>query len=65
MEFEYLSANFRTHGHLPEECDIIICWRHNWDDCPRDLEVCELFRFIGELPADAVDKINGQTRSVC
>jgi hypothetical protein len=23
-----------------EECDMIVCWRHNWEDCP--LEVLEL-----------------------
>ncbi|MGI9296783.1 MAG: hypothetical protein ACR2QC_02660 [Gammaproteobacteria bacterium] len=58
VEFEYESANFRAHGHPPEECDMIVCWRHNWRGCPTDVEVCELSRFVRELPADAIDKIN-------
>jgi hypothetical protein len=45
IEFEYESANFREHGHDPEGCDIIVCWRHNWEGCP--LEVVELGKIIG------------------
>jgi hypothetical protein len=40
IEFEYQSNNFRQHGHNPSECDLIVCWEHNWPDCP--LEVLEL-----------------------
>jgi len=40
IEFEYSSKNFLAHGHNPEECDLIICWKHDWVDCP--LEVIEL-----------------------
>ena len=39
-EFEYLSRNFKSHGHDPNGCDMIICWRDNWGDCP--LPVLEL-----------------------
>lgn len=39
-EFEYASINFRAHGHNPEQCDLIVCWEHNWKDCP--LPVIEL-----------------------
>jgi hypothetical protein len=40
IEFEYESRNFVDHGHDPEGCDLIVCWRHNWKDCP--VEVMEL-----------------------
>lgn len=40
IEFEYQSYNFKQHGHDAEQCDIIICWEHNWPECP--IEVIEL-----------------------
>lgn len=40
IEFEYQSQNFKQHGHDAKKCDIIICWEHNWKDCP--IEVIEL-----------------------
>ena len=40
IEFEYESRNFLKHMHEESECDLIICWRHNWPECP--LEVLEL-----------------------
>jgi hypothetical protein len=46
IEFEFESRNFRDHGHQVEGCDIIICWRHNWADCPGNLEVVELSSVI-------------------
>jgi hypothetical protein len=49
IEFEYESRNFRDHGHSPDRCDIIICWRHNWSDCPNQLEVLELKQVIQQL----------------
>ena len=27
---------------LSEACDLIVCWRHNWPECPENLEVLEL-----------------------
>lgn len=29
IEFEYERRNFRDHGHPPEGCAVIVCWRHN------------------------------------
>jgi hypothetical protein len=46
IEFEYESRNFVTHGHNAEECDLIVCWNHNWVGCP--LEVLELKRAFGK-----------------
>jgi hypothetical protein len=40
IEFEHESRNFLLHGHKPEKCHLIVCWRHNWEECP--LEVIEL-----------------------
>jgi hypothetical protein len=45
IEFEYESRNFQTHMHDPAGCDLIVCWEHNWPDCP--LEVVELRALIG------------------
>jgi predicted transport protein len=30
-------------------CDIIVCWAHDWRDCPDTLEVIELRNEIGRL----------------
>ena len=51
IEFEFESRNFRDHGHPPLGCDVIVCWRHNWPDCPLHLEVVELSRVIQTLSA--------------
>ncbi len=49
IEFEFESRNFRDHGHPARGCDVIVCWRHNWDECPEDIEVVELSRVIKSL----------------
>ncbi len=49
IEFEYESRNFRDHRHDPEKCDLIVCWRHNWKDCPANLQVLELSKVMGQL----------------
>ncbi len=40
IEFEYESRNFLRYEHDPAQCDLIVCWSHNWPDCP--CEVVEL-----------------------
>ncbi len=47
IEFEYFSSNFKDHGHDPTCCDMIVCWEHDWPDCP--LEVIELRSVIDQL----------------
>jgi Homing endonuclease associated repeat len=47
IEFEYESKNFKLHGHDPKGCDMIVCWRHNWRECPAEIEVVELCRLVG------------------
>ena len=46
IEFEYESKNFLLHGHDPKKCDVIVCWRHNWKECPEEIEVVELGKII-------------------
>ncbi|HEY2361551.1 MAG TPA: hypothetical protein VGK36_10570 [Candidatus Angelobacter sp.] len=43
-EFEYESRNFLKHMHDVKGCDLIICWRHNWPECP--IEVLELKKVL-------------------
>lgn len=47
IEFEYKSSNFKIHNHDPKECDVIVCWEHDWNDCP--IEVIELKKEIERL----------------
>ena len=44
IEFELESRNFRRHRHDPKKCDLIICWKHNWPQCP--IEVLELRKVL-------------------
>ena len=50
LEFEFESRNFRDHGHSLSGCDVIVCWRHNWPDCPPQIEILELSSLIKPLP---------------
>jgi len=47
IEFENESRNFLAHGHRVDGCDLIVCWKHNWEGCP--LEVIELKTVMEEL----------------
>ena len=47
IEFEYESRNFLKHRHRADRCDLIVCWRHNWKECP--LEVLELREEIAKI----------------
>ena len=49
IEFEYESRNFRDHGHPIDGCDLIVCWGHNWLECPGQIEVLELATVIKTL----------------
>jgi hypothetical protein len=44
IEFEYESRNFLKHMHAASECDLIVCWKDNWPECP--LEVVELRKHL-------------------
>ena len=47
IEFEHESRNFHAHGHDPAGCDLIVCWEHNWPECP--VEVLELRSAVARL----------------
>jgi len=47
IEFEFKSSHFKMHHHDPKECDVIVCWEHDWRDCP--IEVIELKKEIERL----------------
>jgi hypothetical protein len=51
IEFEYESHSFVKHQHPETECDLIVCWSHNWPDCP--LEVLELQSLVGTSASPA------------
>ena len=49
IEFEYRSRNFHHHAHDPKGCDVVVCWEHDWPDCP--VEVLDLKSAIEGLRA--------------
>lgn len=49
IEFEFESRHFRAHRHDEKKCDILVCWRHNWKGCPKEMQVVELRRILGRL----------------
>lgn len=51
IEFEFVSRNYRDHGHDLAGCDVLVCWRHNWPECPPTIEVLELSSVITSLSA--------------
>jgi hypothetical protein len=48
IEFEFRSSSFRSHKHDVKQCDLIVCWTHDWPDCP--LEVIELKKEFQSVP---------------
>lgn len=46
IEFEFESWNFALHGHDASGCDVIVCWRHTWAECPKGIDVVELARLV-------------------
>ena len=54
IEFEFSSSNFRTHGHNASDCDLIVCWRHDWPDCP--VEVIELRSVTQEVEDEPIER---------
>lgn len=44
IEFEYESRNFLAHHHQTNDCDMIVCWEHNWQNCT--VPVLELMQAV-------------------
>jgi len=61
IEFEFKSSDFHKHGHKPEDADMIVCWEHDWKDCPKRIEILELKNEINKLEnisVEAPDKLS-------
>jgi len=57
IEFEYDSRSFVAHGHAPTGVDVIVCWKHNWSDCPKEIEIIELSTLLSDA-----EQINTQIK---
>ena len=55
IEFELNSSAFRKHGHDAKKVDVIVCWEHDWKDCP--VEVVELRSELAKRGVRAVDGV--------
>lgn len=56
IEFEFKSSHFH---HDASKCDMIVCWEHDWKQCPSHIEVVELKEVIKGLenpPMESPDK---------
>ena len=49
IEFEFDSRHFLDHGHPIDQCDLVVCWRHNWTDPPQSIEFIELSSVLPTL----------------
>jgi HNH endonuclease len=50
IEIELQSRNFLHHFHDPKECDLIVCWEHNWTECPMEvIALKECMRTTGSV----------------
>jgi len=54
VEFEYASSNFLLHKHQNEHCDLIVCWIHDWPECPIEvIALKDVIHKIHKLPREA------------
>lgn len=47
IEYEFSSSDYKKHKHPMKGCDLIVCWIHDWLECP--IEVLELSKVIRKL----------------
>ena len=52
--FEFASCRRRNNVNPPKGCDLIVCWRHNWPDHPKHIEILELSSVITSLSGEEV-----------
>jgi len=50
IKFEFKSSNFLSQGYDLAGADMIVCWIHDWHDCP--IEVLELKSVIDKLESE-------------
>ncbi len=56
VELEFQSRNFLLHQHDANECDVIVCWEHNWPECPEHIEVIELKSELEKICNNGTDQ---------
>jgi hypothetical protein len=51
VEFEFRSSDFDKHGHDTQLCDVLVCWEHDWKECPIEAVVPlkQLIQLAGEI----------------
>ncbi|MFO7535727.1 MAG: hypothetical protein R6X19_08625 [Kiritimatiellia bacterium] len=47
VEFEFRSSGYKAHLKTKRQCHYVVCWEHNWKDCP--LPVIELKSRVPEI----------------
>lgn len=50
IEFEFRSSGYKSHIRSKRKCDYVVCWEHDWKDCPmpvRELKT-EVPKIIGK-----------------
>jgi len=47
VEFEFRSSGFKSHVNSKRKCHYVVCWEHDWKDCP--IPVIELRTAIPAL----------------
>ena len=55
IEFQFKSSEYQRDHHPIKEgeaANIIVCWEHDWNECPKYIEVIELKSLIKELPKE-------------
>jgi hypothetical protein len=50
IEFEAYSSNFNKERHDASKCNLLVCWEHDWKECPVSIDVLELKRFWETKP---------------
>ena len=47
VEFEFKSSGYKKHLKERKKCHYVVCWKHNWKDCP--VKVVELRKEIKKI----------------
>ena len=56
IEFEFASSHFARQKHPVRGAQIIVCWEHDWKNCPKEMEVLELKSLIRKLKHEEVEQ---------
>src|SRR3989441_2128708 len=56
IEFEFASSHFARQKHPVNGAQIIVCWVHDWTNCPKEIEVLELRSLIQKLKHEEAEQ---------